>query len=98
MAFTKYCTPLPTVAATLPGFEVNSWYGMMAPAGTPKTIIDRLYREIAAILKQPDIIERLRQSGLEPEGSTPEQHAADIREDLIRWEKLVKQTGAVKGN
>jgi tripartite-type tricarboxylate transporter receptor subunit TctC len=89
---------LPTVAATLPGFEVNSWYGMMAPAGTPKPIIDRLYREIAAILKQPDIIERLRQSGLEPEGSTPEQHAADIREDLIRWEKLVKQTGAVKWN
>lgn len=86
---------LPTVAETLPGFEVSSWYGLMAPARTPKKIVDRLYQEVAVILKMPDIVDLMRQSGLEPEGTTPEQYAAYIREELVRWAKLVKETGVV---
>jgi tripartite-type tricarboxylate transporter receptor subunit TctC len=81
---------LPTVAETLPGFEVNSWYGMMAPAGTPKDIVALLQRETAKLLKLPDVIERLKQNGLDPVGSTPDEHTAQIRADLERWAKLVK--------
>ena len=86
---------LPTVAETLPGFEVNSWYGLMAPAGTPREIVDHLYKEGSAILKIPDIVERLKQGGLDPEGTTPAQHTAHIADERVRWAKLVKETGAV---
>jgi tripartite-type tricarboxylate transporter receptor subunit TctC len=85
---------LPTVAETLPGFEVNSWYGFMAPAGTPREIVDRLYSELAKIVKSPEITERLKQAGLDPEATTPEQHAAKIKDDIARWATLVKATGA----
>jgi tripartite-type tricarboxylate transporter receptor subunit TctC len=84
---------LPTVSETLPGFEVNSWYGFMAPAGTPKPVVDRLYGEVSKVLKMPEIVERLKASGLDPEGTTPEQHAAKIKEDIARWAKLVQATG-----
>jgi tripartite-type tricarboxylate transporter receptor subunit TctC len=81
---------VPTVAETLPGFEVNSWYGMMAPAGTPKDIVMLLYRECVKALKAPDVVERLKQNGLDPVGSTPEEYAAKIHDDLERWAKIVK--------
>jgi tripartite-type tricarboxylate transporter receptor subunit TctC len=81
---------LPTMNEILPGFEVNSWYGMMAPAGTPKEIVNLLQREVAKALKQPDIVERLSQLGLDGVGSTPEEHAAQIKSDLVRWAKIVK--------
>jgi tripartite-type tricarboxylate transporter receptor subunit TctC len=84
---------LPTVDETLSGFEVNSWYGLEAPAGTPKPVVDRLYNEVSAILKMPDIVERLKASGLDPEGTTPEQHTAKVKADIARWAKLVKETG-----
>jgi len=85
---------LPTVAETLPGFEVNSWYGFMAPARTPKEITNRLHVEIARILKVPEIASLLKQAGLDPEGTTPEEHAAKIKEEIARWAALVKATGA----
>jgi len=81
---------VPTMNEVMPGFEVNSWYGMMAPAGTPKEIVHLLQRETAKALKLPDVAERLRQFGLDPVGSTPEEHAAQLRSDLARWAKVVK--------
>ena len=81
---------LPAMSEVLPGFEVNSWYGMMAPAGTPKPIVSLLQRETAKILKAPDVQERLKALGLEPVGSTPEEHAKQLRSDLERWAKLAK--------
>jgi len=84
---------LPTVAETYPGFEVNSWYGFMAPANTPKAIITRLQQELAAILKMPDIVQALKAGGLDPEGSTPEQYTIKIKDDLARWSAVVKSTG-----
>jgi tripartite-type tricarboxylate transporter receptor subunit TctC len=81
---------LPAMSEVLPGFEVNSWYGMMAPAGTPKAIVSLLQRETAKILKSPDVQERLKALGLEPVGSTPEEHAKQLRSDLERWAKLAK--------
>jgi tripartite-type tricarboxylate transporter receptor subunit TctC len=81
---------VPTVADTLPGFEINSWYGMSAPAGTPKDIVALLQREVAKALKAPDVVERLKQLGLDPVGSTPAEHSAQIKDDLQRWAKLAK--------
>ncbi len=81
---------LPAMHEILPGFEVNSWYGMMAPAGTPKPIVELLQREVAKALKAPEVAERLRTLGLDPVGSTPEEHAAQLRDDLERWAKIAK--------
>ena len=84
---------LPTVHDTLPGFEVNSWYGVMAPANTPPPIVARLHREVLAAIRAPDVERHLRQNGLEPDGSTPAQHAEQIREDLRRWTDLARRIG-----
>ncbi len=81
---------IPAVAETVPGFELNSWYGMMAPAGTPKAIVSRLSQEVAAAVKKPDVIEWMKQNGLDPVGSTPEEHAAHIRAELVKYAKAVK--------
>jgi tripartite-type tricarboxylate transporter receptor subunit TctC len=88
---------LPTVAETLPGFEVNSWYGIMAPAGTPGVIIDRLYREIAAAMRRPEITEPLQAQGFGIEATTPAQYAQKIRDDLQRWGDLARTTGIKVG-
>jgi tripartite-type tricarboxylate transporter receptor subunit TctC len=84
---------LPAIAETYPGFEVNSWYGLMAPAKTPKPIIDQLQREVAEILKMPDIVKMLNVNGLTAEGTTPDVYAQQIRRDLDRWQKVVHEAG-----
>ncbi len=84
---------LPTVAETLPGFEVNSWYGIMAPANTPRPIVDRLHREFAAALRVPEISAALEAQGFGIEATTPDQYAAKIRADLARWGDLARATG-----
>ncbi len=81
---------IPAVAETVPGFELNSWYGMMAPAGTSKAIVQRLYQEVAAAVKKPDVIEWMKQNGLDPVASTPEEHAAYIRSETAKWAKAIK--------
>jgi tripartite-type tricarboxylate transporter receptor subunit TctC len=72
---------------------VDSWVGVLAPAKTPLPVIERLQREIAAVLTDPIVKERYGVLGIEPVGNTPEQFAAQIREDLARWEKVVRQAG-----
>lgn len=84
---------LPTVAETLPGFEVNSWYGLMAPAGTPRPIIDRLYRESVAAFRVPEIAAAMSGQGFDTVLSTPEQYADKIAADLARWGELARVTG-----
>jgi tripartite-type tricarboxylate transporter receptor subunit TctC len=81
---------IPAVSETLPGFELNSWYGMAAPAGTPKAIIARLHQEVVSALKKPDVIEWMKQIGLDPVGSSPEEHAAHIKAEIAKWAKAVK--------
>lgn len=81
---------VPAVAETMPGFEVNSWYGLMAPAHTPPAIVNKLQVEIASILKMPEIAARMRDNGLDVEGTTPEAYAAKIKQDLVRWAASVK--------
>jgi tripartite-type tricarboxylate transporter receptor subunit TctC len=77
-----------------PGVEATAWYGMLAPAGTPKAVITRLHGEVVKILKLPDVTQRLGGLGFEIAGSTPEQFAAYIRSETRKWEKVVKASGA----
>jgi len=83
---------IPAVSETVPGFELNSWYGMMAPAGTPRAIVNRLQQETAAALKKPDVSAWMKDNGLDPVGSTPEEHAAFIRAELAKWAKVIRDT------
>ena len=81
---------VPAVAETVPGFELNSWYGYMAPAGTPKAIVNRMYQEVAAAVKKPEIVEWMKQNGLDPVASTPEEYGAHIRTELVKYAKALK--------
>ncbi len=87
---------LPAIAETYPGFEVNSWYGMMAPAKTPANIVNLLQKEVAKILQMPEISQTLQAVGLSVEGTTPEQHAEQIKRDLSRWQTAVTKAGIQK--
>lgn len=84
---------LPTMHATLPGFEVNSWYGLMGPANLPAPIVERLYREATAALRAPDVDSFLRQNGLGPDGSSPQQYTEQLRTDIARWTDLARRAG-----
>lgn len=82
---------VPTIAESgVPGFEVNGWFGVLAPAKTPRPIVDRLQREIAAVLAMPDIRERYLQAGFVPVGNSPDAFAAQVKADAERWTALVK--------
>lgn len=86
---------LPTIAeAGLPGYEVVFWFGVMAPAGTPQPIVAKLNTEINEILKMPDVRERMNATGDTPLGSTPKEFAEVIKNDIARWGKIVKESGA----
>jgi tripartite-type tricarboxylate transporter receptor subunit TctC len=84
---------IPTVAETLPGFEVSSWNGFFAPAGTPAAIVNRLNDQLAQILRLPDVKERLTTLGAEPMTGTPEQFGMYVREEIAKWGKVVKAAG-----
>ena len=91
---------LPTVAeagvaeAGLAGFDISTWYGLWAPKNTPREIVERLATETAKILKLPEVRERYAALGAEPVGSTPDEFAAYCRSELVKWAKVVKQSGA----
>lgn len=84
----------PTIATTVPGYEIESWYGVLAPAGTPSDIVAKLAADLASVLQQPFIREKLLDQGARPVGSTPEQFAEHIRSELKKWSKVVKDSGA----
>lgn len=83
-----------TIGETLPGYGATSWYGMFMPAGTPKDIIARLHAETVKALGAMDLQERMAQNGAEPASVTPEQFAALIKDELPKWAKAVKDSGA----
>jgi len=87
----------PTVSSSgLPGFEFNSWFTIMAPAGTPKEIIARLHGEIVKALLDPEVRDKLRDQGLSPRGSSPEELGAATRDQLARYARLFKEAN-IKG-
>ncbi len=85
---------VPTIAeAGYPGFEASAWYSVMAPAGTPKTVVMRLNGEILRALKIPEVKERLENVGFELVGSSPDECGTYIRNEIVKWAKVVKASG-----
>ena len=86
---------VPTLAeAALPGYEASVWYGVVAPARTPREVVQRLNKEIAAVVANPTHRERMLGGDFEPTTSTPEQFAAFIKSETAKWGKVVKASGA----
>jgi len=86
---------LPTVAESgLPGYEVNSWSGLLAPAATPKPIVARLNAEVIKILAEPDVRQQLLNQGFEVLGGTPEQFGVFIKSEIVKWTRVIRDAGA----
>ena len=90
-----FAPDLPTVAESgLPGFNVFGWNGVLATAGTPRPVIEKLHSLFITAMKDPEVRKRMADFGFEPIGNTPEEFGAFVKEDIARWAKLVKETGA----
>jgi len=89
---------LPTVTeSSLPGYDVEVWYGLLAPKGVPTPVVQRLNAELKAILALPDVRERLANLGADTLSSTPEKFAMCIRGDMVKWGRVIKVSGAQPG-
>ena len=84
---------LPTIAETFAGFSAVSWYGVLAPAGTPSAVITRLSGELDAIVRQPDVVKQFAALGGEPVGGSPATFAALIRAEIPKWIRVSKEAG-----
>ncbi|KDP86407.1 tripartite tricarboxylate transporter substrate binding protein [Cupriavidus basilensis] len=85
---------VPTMAeAGLPGYETSTWGGVLAPAGTPRAVVDKLNAEINKALASPDVRERLQNAGIEPAGGTPAQFASFLQVEMGKWAKVAKDAG-----
>lgn len=85
---------VPTIAeAGVPGFEVISWYGLLAPAKTPKPIVDKISADVATVLKDKDIKDRFLALGLEPVGTSSDEFAGHIKSEVEKWDGVVKKAG-----
>jgi tripartite-type tricarboxylate transporter receptor subunit TctC len=85
---------VPTIAeAGVPGFEVSNWWGVLAPAGTPQPVLERLYKELSAILESPDTRKRFELEGAEAARMTPAQFAAFVTQETQKWTRVVKDAG-----
>ena len=83
-----------TIGETVPGYEAYTWFGVLAPAGTPQPIIDRLSRESMKILQSDEIKKRFAEVGAEPVGGKPQQFAAFMAAETVKWAKVIKASGA----
>jgi tripartite-type tricarboxylate transporter receptor subunit TctC len=85
---------IPTVAESgVPGYEASAWFGLLAPAGTPKEIVDLLQRSVADSLRDPAVAQRLQELGAEPVASTPDAFGRQIAGEIDKWKKVVAATG-----
>lgn len=92
----KRLAALPTVPAiseTVPGYESAGWYGVLAPAGTPPAIVNKLSDAIAKALRSPDVVEKLSAQSAEPIGSTPQAFGAHIKSEHDKWAKVIREAG-----
>jgi tripartite-type tricarboxylate transporter receptor subunit TctC len=88
---------LPTVAESgVPGYAVTAWYGVSAPAKTPRAIVERLHSEIVRALSAPDLRERLTSQGADPNPMTPEQYTVFVQSEIVKWAKVIQAAG-IKG-
>ena len=86
---------LPTMAETFPGFEIDNWYAMFVPAGTPKEIVTKLHAELIKAIKSPEVLDFMKRDGADPVGSTPEELAAYYAKEVQKYARIIKQ-GNVK--
>ena len=85
---------VPTISeAGLPGFEVNVWYGLFAPRGTPAKVVDKIAMDVTRLLKTPDMRERFSALGVEAEGTSPAEFKAYFRHDMEKWRRVVAAAG-----
>lgn len=85
---------LPTAAETgFPGYEASFWLGVLAPAGTPKEVVETMHRSIRAILDDAEVKTKLATHGVDPIGSTPDPFTARITDDIAKWGKVIRQAG-----
>lgn len=86
---------VPTIAESgLPGYEVAGWYGLLAPAATPRDIVARLSAQVGVAMRVPDVVKRYTSEGADPVGSTPEQFAEVIARDIVKWARVIRAAGA----
>ena len=86
---------LPTIAeSALPAYEASTWAGVLVPAGSPTAVVKRLHAELTRILDQREIREKLASLAFEPVGSSPADFAATIRREIVKWSKVVRESGA----
>ena len=90
----KVFPELPTISESgVPGYETATWFGMLAPAGTPAAIVNKVNAELLKTLKAPEVLDRLAPDGGEPVGSSPEQFARHLQREIARWRKVVQDAG-----
>jgi tripartite-type tricarboxylate transporter receptor subunit TctC len=92
-----YLPDVPTIAESgFPTYEISSWQGVLAPAGTPPAVIAKVNRELVALLKTPAMRERMAREGADPVGSTPEQFSRRVASEIDKWAKVAKAAGLAK--
>lgn len=83
---------IPTVAESgVPGYEVNVWFGMQLPAGTPKVLVERMNRDIVSVLKDPEVVKRFRDQGVEVTASSPDAFGQLIQSEIVKWTQVIKE-------
>ena len=88
---------IPTIAESgVPSYEFNTWYGVQAPAGTPRTVVDKINTDVLRALQEPDLRARFAAGGLEPLASTPEEFGSMVRTEITKWTKVAAAIGASK--
>ena len=86
---------VPTISDSgVPGYEASTWYGLLAPAGTPRAVVSKLHADMVRTLQTPEVRDQLINQGADPVGNTPEQFAAIIRSDISKWATVIKVSGA----
>ena len=84
---------VPTVGETVPGYQAEAFQGMVVPAGTPRSVVDKLSAEVARIVRLPDMTQRFQLDGAEPVGSTPAEFAAFLKAEMQKWSKVIRDAG-----
>jgi len=84
---------LPAIAETFPGYETRIWYGLVAPAGTPKAVIAKVHDVVSTSLAKPEVKARLAGLGLEPAPMPPDEFAAFIKQEIAKWTKEIREAG-----
>jgi len=94
-----YLPDVPTIAELgYPGYEISTWQGMFAPAGTPKEVVNKIGGEVVRMLKSPDIRERIEREGSDPIGTMPEEFTERFKSEITKWARVTKEAGMQAGN